>query len=216
MVKRPTVRIQGFCLTRSLPRLKLGTPTSENSPAQTHGIFLLVCPATLSYQNTTKQHVCGFKHQYNDVGILAVLEGKTNVRERSLGTDGDREAVSTPGGDTGNRETGDVAVPGAVERVGDEVIDSGPVQSGRRDIRPMEAVSKQDLRGGAGDDLVGRRGDDREGDNDVGNRRTDGPDVPSDNVLQLDVTEEQQKVLEQEGTAFAEYKPKYVRFKNTK
>ncbi len=73
MVKRPTVRIQGFCLTRSIPRLKLGTPTSENGPAQTHGIFLLVCQATLSYQDTSKQHVCGFKHQYNDVGILGSL-----------------------------------------------------------------------------------------------------------------------------------------------
>ncbi|MCY4300694.1 MAG: hypothetical protein OXC68_03010, partial [Aestuariivita sp.] len=57
----------------SIPRLKLGTPTSENGPAQTHGIFLLLCQATLSYQDTSKQHVCGFKHQYNDVGILAPL-----------------------------------------------------------------------------------------------------------------------------------------------
>ncbi|MCY4305688.1 MAG: hypothetical protein OXC62_13065, partial [Aestuariivita sp.] len=70
MVKLPTVRIHDFCLTRSIPRLKLGTPNSENNPAQTHGIFLLVCQATLSYQDTSKQHVCGFKHQFNDVGIL--------------------------------------------------------------------------------------------------------------------------------------------------
>jgi len=34
------------------------------------GFLLLLCQATLSYQDTSKQHVCGFKHQYNDVGIL--------------------------------------------------------------------------------------------------------------------------------------------------
>ncbi len=70
MVKRPTVRIHGFCLTRSLPRLKLGTPTSATALLKPMGLFLLVCPATLSYQDTSKQHVCGFKQQYNDVGIL--------------------------------------------------------------------------------------------------------------------------------------------------
>ncbi len=52
------------------PTPEVGDPNLSYGPAQTHGIFLLVCQATLSYQDTSKQHVCGFKHQYNDVGIL--------------------------------------------------------------------------------------------------------------------------------------------------